>query len=67
VSALTISGLRHTHAALAFRAGVNPPVVSKRLGHSTSATTYEMYGHLIPPLHDDNLEAFEAALLEFDQ
>jgi integrase len=64
VPALTISGLRHTHAALAFKAGVNPLVVSKRLGHSTSATTYDMYGHLIPPLHDDKLEAFEAALFE---
>jgi len=67
VSSLTISGLRHTHAALAFKAGVNPLVVSKRLGHSTSATTYDMYGHLIAPLHDDNLEAFEAELFEFSQ
>jgi integrase len=65
VSALTISGLRHTHAAMAFKAGVNPLVVSKRLGHSTSATTHDMYGHLIPLLHDDNLESFESALFEF--
>ncbi len=64
VSALTIGGLRHTHAALAFRAGVNLLVVSKRLGHSTSATTHHMYGHLIPPLHDDKLEAFETELFE---
>lgn len=64
VSMMTISGLRHTHAAMAFKAGVNPLVVSKRLGHSTSATTQNMYGHLIPPLHDDNLEAFEAAFFE---
>lgn len=64
VTPLTISGLRHTHAAMAFKAGVNPLVVSKRLGHSTSATTYDMYGHLIPPLHDDKLEVFEAELFE---
>lgn len=67
VSALTISGLRHTHAAMAFRAGVNPLVVSKRLGHSTSSTTHDMYAHLIPPLHDDNLETLEAALFAFSQ
>jgi integrase len=67
VSALTISGLRHTHAAMAFKAGVNPLVVSKRLGHSTSAITYDMYGHLIPPLHDTNLDAFEAELFEITQ
>ncbi len=65
VPALTIGGLRHTHAALAFKAGVNPLVVSKRLGHSTSATTHHMYGHLIPPLRDDNLELFEAELFEY--
>lgn len=64
VSQLTISGLRHTHAAMALKGGVNPLVVSKRLGHSTSATTYDMYGHLIPPLNDPNIEVFEAALFE---
>ena len=64
VSPITISGLRHTHAALLFRAGVQPLVVSMRLGHSTFATTQEMYGHLIPPLHDVNLEAFEQSILE---
>jgi len=64
VTPITIGGLRHTHAAMALKAGVNPLVVSKRLGHSTSAFTHDLYRHLIPPLHDDNLEAFEAALFE---
>lgn len=64
VSRLTIGGLRHTHAALALKGGVNPLVVSKRLGHSTSATTHEMYGHLIPPLHDPNIDLLEATLIE---
>jgi integrase len=63
VSATTISGLRYTHAALALKGGVNPLVVPKRLGHSTSATTYDMYGHLIPPLHDPNIDLLEAALI----
>lgn len=64
VPAITIGGLRHTHAAMALKAGINPLVVSKRLGHSTSATTHAMYGHLIPPLHDPNIEVFEAELFE---
>jgi integrase len=67
VTPITISGLRHTHAAMALKAGVNPLVVSKRLGHSTSAITYDLYRHLIPPLHDDRIEAFEAALFEHTQ
>jgi integrase len=64
VTPITISGLRHTHAAMALKAGVNPLVVSKRLGHSTSAITHDLYRHLIPPVHDDTIEAFEAALFE---
>jgi integrase len=64
VSRLTISGLRHTHAAMALKGGVNPLLVSKRLGHSTSATTHDMYGHLIPPLHDPNIDLLEATLFE---
>lgn len=64
VSRITINGLRHTHAALAFNAGINPLVVSKRLGHSTSSTTQQLYGHLIPPLRDDNIETLESALIE---
>ena len=64
VSSLTIGGLRHTHAAIALKGGVNPLVVSKRLGHSTSATTHDMYGHLIPPLHDPNIDVLEATLFE---
>lgn len=63
VSRLTIGGLRHTHAALGLKGGVNPLVVSKRLGHSTSATTHDMYGHLIPPLRDPNIDLLEATLI----
>ena len=64
VSSPTISGVRHTHAAMASKGGVDPLAVSKRLGHSTSATTHDMYGHLIPPLNDPNIEVLEAALFE---
>ncbi len=63
VPPLTIGGLRHTHAALLFRAGVGPLVVSKRLGHSTFVNTLNMYGHLIPPLRDANLAPFEQSIL----
>lgn len=63
VSPIAIGGLRHTHAALLFRGGVGPIVVSARLGHSTVATTQHMYRHLTPPLHDANLAAFEQTLL----
>ena len=63
VPPLTMSGLRHTHAAMAVRAGVDPLVVSRRLGHASFATTYDMYGHLIPALRDPNLDLLEQAVL----
>ena len=34
---LTFHGLRHAHATLALSAGINPKVVSERLGHATIA------------------------------
>lgn len=38
--------LRHTHAALLIAAGEDPYVISKRLGHASIRTTYDVYGHL---------------------
>ena len=38
--------LRHTHAALLIAAGEDPYVISRRLGHASTRTTYDIYGHL---------------------
>ena len=39
--------LRHTHASLLIAGGVNIPTVSRRLGHSSVATTTKVYLHAI--------------------
>jgi transcriptional regulator with XRE-family HTH domain len=39
--------LRHTNASLLIANGVNIPTVSKRLGHSSVATTTKIYSHAI--------------------
>ena len=44
---LTIHGLRHTHATILLEQGVNPKVVSERLGHASVATTIND-GYLFP-------------------
>jgi len=44
--------LRHTAASLMFNQGVPPFVVSKILGHSKPSTTMDIYGHLIPIMHE---------------
>ena len=39
--------LRHTHASMLIRAGVDILTISRRLGHSKAAITLDTYGHLI--------------------
>jgi integrase len=45
--------LRHTSATLLLRAGVNPKVVSERLGHSSVAFTLDTYAHVIPGMQPE--------------
>jgi integrase len=39
---------RHTFASLLIAAGVNAKALSVYVGHSSVATTYDLYGHLMP-------------------
>ena len=54
--------LRHGWACLALQAGVNPKIVSERLGHATVAFTLDAYNHVAPGLQED-AAARVAALL----
>ena len=44
--------LHHTAASLMLNQVVPPFVVSKILGHSEPSTTMDIYGHLIPVMHE---------------
>jgi integrase len=59
---LTLHGLRHAHATLALTAGVNPKVVSERLGHSTIAVTMDTYSHVLPGMQEEAPVAVEKLL-----
>lgn len=50
---ITLHSLRHTNATLQLAAGVPITTVSKRLGHSNTATTGRVYAHAIKSA-DDN-------------
>jgi integrase len=50
---IRLHDLRHTWASLALAAGVNPKVVSERLGHATVAFTLDTYSHVLPGLQED--------------
>jgi integrase len=63
VPRLRLHDLRHTWASLALAAGVNPKVVSERLGHATVSFTLDTYSHVLPGLQED-AAARVAALLD---
>lgn len=44
---------RHTHATLLLEQGVNPKIVSKRLGHADVRITLDRYSHLLPSMQDE--------------
>lgn len=55
--------LRHSCASLLLDAGVNPKVISERLGHSSVAFTLDTYSHLFPH-SQDHATAFFTALVQ---
>lgn len=48
--------LRHTHATELLKAGINPKIVSERLGHSDIKLTLDTYSHVIPTLQKEAAE-----------
>ena len=54
--------LRHTAATLMVKAGVNPKVVSERLGHATVSLTLDTYSHVLPDLQRDAAMALDLVL-----
>jgi integrase len=54
---IRLHDLRHTAATLMLKAGVNPKVVSDRLGHSTISITLDIYSHVLPDMQRDGAEA----------
>lgn len=45
VKRLSLHGLRHTNATILMREGINPKIVSERLGHANVAITLDLYLH----------------------
>ncbi len=56
VPPIRLHDVRHTHATLLLRAGVNPKVVSERLGHSSVAFTLDTYAHVMPGMQPEAAE-----------
>jgi integrase len=59
---IPLHGLRHTYATLALASGVNPRIVSARLGHATVALTLDVYSHVLPQADREAAERIAALL-----
>ncbi|HIT45189.1 MAG TPA: site-specific integrase [Candidatus Aphodovivens excrementavium] len=56
VPAISVHGLRHTHASLLLFAGVSIASVARRLGHSSMNTTQKTYLHIIQELENRDVD-----------
>lgn len=65
-SKITIHCMRHTHATLLLKAGVNISVVSKRLGHSSTTVTLNIYAHVLEEMEKTAEDAW-GKLLDTDE
>lgn len=62
VSRVRFHDLRHTHATLLLQQGVNPKVVSERLGHASVSVTLDAYSHVLPCMQADAARKINTAL-----
>lgn len=59
---VTLHDLRHYHASLLIRRGLNVKDVQERLGHSSPTETLETYSHLWPDSNERTRHALEDAI-----
>jgi integrase len=59
---INFHSLRHTHATLLLRQGVNPKIISERLGHANITTTLNIYAHLTPGMQRQAVESLDRIL-----
>jgi integrase len=64
--ALSLHGLRHSHATLLLQAGVPIKVVSARLGHAEIQMTLDLYTHVLPAMDEDAVAGF-TELVDLDR
>ena len=57
---IPLHGLRHTYASIALAKGINPAIVSRRLGHATVAFTLDIYSHVLPQVDAEAAEMIAA-------
>jgi len=64
---LRLHDLRHIHATMMLKAGIHPRVVQERLGHSTIATTLDIYSHTVPGMQKAAAERLDTLLPKVEE
>ena len=59
---LNFHALRHSHATILLKQGINPKVVSERLGHAKVGTTLDIYSHVLPGMQEEAAQRIDSAL-----
>ena len=59
---VTFHALRHTHASVLIRNGVDILTISRRLGHSKASITLDVYGHMIGGADEAAAKAIEKVM-----
>jgi integrase len=62
LSGPTFHALRHSHASHLLRQGVDPKLISERLGHSKVSFTLDQYVHLLPGMQEEAAQKIEAVM-----
>ncbi len=62
IGSITFHGLRHTHITKLLRLGVHPKIASERAGHSSVATTLDLYRHSTENLQREAAEKVDMAM-----
>ncbi|MFT4227087.1 tyrosine-type recombinase/integrase [Micropruina sp.] len=60
--AVRLHDLRHTHATLLLKAGINVKIVSERLGHASVGITWDTYQHVMPGMQREAAVQFAALM-----
>lgn len=66
-TSIRLYDLRHTTATLLLQSGINPKVVSERLGHSTVVLTLDVYSHVLPNMQEDATKRLEEMIFQNKQ